>query len=589
MSRAEQAQNGLPGLDERLRPTADRGKLRLRVFWALIAALFFVSLWQTGFTPWRLLSSVDNVVNLLQRMWPPSFVEWERYVRALVVTLWMVFAGTALALMMSVPLAVLAARNTTTGRVAYSFSRAVITFTRAVPDIVFALIFVRAIGLGPTAGVLAIALNSVGMVGKFYSDRIEEIDEGPVEALRTTGATRLQVLSTAVMPQVLTNWIALALYRVDINIRSAVIIGFVGGGGIGVELQRVQGQLAYQRLMAIVLIIFVLIVATEKISDAVRRAIVGEDAGYDANPFKLRNRIRNARASTSSPRLSEPGAVDEGPVGSLLSDAPVKPKPSSRLRPPRNLNDVKKWTLSWGALALILTSFALLGLTPWRLLAATADIIPYIGSMFPPDFVTNFDRFAPLMLETLWMALAATVLGMVLSLPVGVLAARNASPSFLVYRLGRWATIVVRGIPELILAVIFVVAVGLGPFAGVLALTIGSIGMSAKLIADAIEDTPLSQSTEALRAVGATWLQRTFTVTLPQAMPAIVGVGIYTFDVYVRAAAILGIVGAGGIGIALDATVRTGAFDQTLAVILWIFATVYAVERLSGWVRSQVL
>ena len=248
-----------------------------------------------------------------------------------------------------------------------------------------------------------------------------------------------------------------------------------------------------------------------------------------------------------------------------------------------------RWALGWGGLVIVVVSFVRLGLSPAAIAEAVRDIFPYLAGMFPPDLVTNLGPHLRLLGETLWMALAATALGMVLALPVGILAARNATVHPLAALVCRGLTIVVRGIPDLLLAILFVVAVGLGPLAGVLALTIGAIGFTGKLIADAIEDTDLSRQDEAMRAVGASWLQRTVSSTIPTAFPAIIGVGLFTFDVYVRSATIMGIVGAGGIGLALDASIRGRQLNQTLALILMVFVVVYLTERFSGWLRKHAI
>lgn len=568
-----------------LRRPRDPKRTRFHLLALALVTLSGISLWQTGFTPWNVLGRFDAIGNLVQRMVPPNFSDWPRYAQAVGETLWMVIGGTAIALFFAVPLAALAARNITSGPIAYGMSRFLITLTRAVPSLVLALLFVRAVGVGPLAGVLAMGLSSIGMIAKFYADRIEEIDMGVVEASRASGANRLQTFVAAVLPQVMTNWISLGLYRFDINLRNAVILGFVGAGGIGFELQRVLGQMVYKRVLAIALIIFVLILAVEQISALARRAILGTEAQRVVNPFSFRGRIlsrresdRQATPQASRPDLPRPrGPSIRGPAG------------TGPIRAAWDSGRIIRWALGWGGLVIVVVSFVRLGLSPAAIAEAVRDIFPYLAGMFPPDLVTNLGPHLRLLGETLWMALAATALGMVLALPVGILAARNATVHPLAALVCRGLTIVVRGIPDLLLAILFVVAVGLGPLAGVLALTIGAIGFTGKLIADAIEDTDLSRQDEAMRAVGASWLQRTVSSTIPTAFPAIIGVGLFTFDVYVRSATIMGIVGAGGIGLALDASIRGRQLNQTLALILMVFVVVYLTERFSGWLRKHAI
>ncbi|WP_440312279.1 phosphonate ABC transporter, permease protein PhnE [Leucobacter chromiireducens] len=569
-----------------VRPPRSALQIRLRAVALILAALFALALWQTGFTPWNVLGRLESVASLMSRMLPPSFSDGGRYIQAVAETLWMVLGGTAIALVIAVPLSALAARNLTTGRAAFTISRFLITLTRSVPSLVLALLFVRAIGVGPMAGVLAMGISSIGMVAKFFADRIEEIDMGIVEAHRASGATRLQVFVSAVLPQVVTNWISLGLYRFDINLRNSVILGFVGAGGIGFELQRVLGQMAYKRVLAISILIFILILAIEQVSALARRAVLGAESDPGRNPFSLRGRSRANRTARSDQPTHPTSAITLPHRSSFHVHTSSR---EARIHAGWSFERVTRWTLGWGSIALVLLSFVVLGINPTAVGEAVVSILPYLANLFPPDFVTNIAAHGALMFETLWMALAATGLGMVLAIPVGVIAARNATFHPGAARVSRLLTVLVRGIPDLMLAILLVVAVGLGPLAGVLALTIGSIGFTGKLIADAIEDTDLSKQNEAMHAVGATWLQRTIASTLPTAFPAVVGVGLFTFDVYVRSATVMGIVGAGGIGLALDASIRGRQLGQTSALIIMIFAVVYLTEWFSGWLRKHII
>ncbi|MQA17517.1 MAG: phosphonate ABC transporter, permease protein PhnE, partial [Pseudonocardiaceae bacterium] len=172
---------------------------------------------------------------------------------------------------MSLPLALLAARNLSPHPAVYAAVRVVVMVCRAVPDFVFALMFVAALGLGPLPGVLGLAIHSVGMLGKVYAERIEEIDPGPSEALSAVGASQLQVVRLAVLPEVIPSLVANTLYRFDINIRSSIILGIVGAGGIGYELVTALQSLAYQRAAAVMVIVLALVVVVEAVSNQIRK------------------------------------------------------------------------------------------------------------------------------------------------------------------------------------------------------------------------------------------------------------------------------------------------------------------------------
>lgn len=191
------------------------------------------------------------------------------------------------------------------------------------------------------------------------------------------------------------------------------------------------------------------------------------------------------------------------------------------------------------------------------------------------------------MLLTVQIALSATLLGSIVALPIGVLAARNVVANRFVHNLARILIVIIRGLPELIVAIIFVVITGLGGVAGTLALALGAVGLLSKLVADSLEETD-TDIQEAIRANGASGPQVFFAATLRQAAPAFVAHIMYLLDTNIRAATLLGIVGAGGIGFLLLNASRVLQFDVVTAILLIILAVVLAVEALSIWVRKAV-
>ena len=175
--------------------------------------------------------------------------------------------------LLALPLAVLAARNITPARPLYYAARGVIALCRAVPDLVWALLFVTAVGLGPFPGALALSVHSVGMLGRLFAEVIEDMDMGPVEALALTGASRLQVFTHAVVPTVLPSLLGIALYRLDENIRSSLVLGFVGAGGIGFQLLTAMNLFQYRTVSLLLIMTFVLVIGAERLSAALRKRI----------------------------------------------------------------------------------------------------------------------------------------------------------------------------------------------------------------------------------------------------------------------------------------------------------------------------
>lgn len=223
--------------------------------------------------PQDLVTGANGIADILSRAWPPDLGQLSSTLGPALETVDIALFGTVIGVIVALPLAVLGARNTTPARPLYGAARVLIAVARAVPDLVWALIFVTAIGLGPFPGALAISVHSVGMLGRLFSEVIEDMDMGPMEALTTTGATRLQVFSHAVVPTVLPSLLGIALYRFDENIRSSLVLGFVGAGGIGFQLLTAMNLFQYRTVLLLLLVTFVLVIAAERFSAALRRAV----------------------------------------------------------------------------------------------------------------------------------------------------------------------------------------------------------------------------------------------------------------------------------------------------------------------------
>ncbi|MNI55308.1 Phosphate-import permease protein PhnE [compost metagenome] len=181
--------------------------------------------------------------------------------------------GTLLGVLGALPVSFLAARNLHVNPWLYRATRQTLNVIRSINELILALVFVAAVGLGPFPGVLALALHGVGMLGKFFAESIEEIDEGPLEALRATGARPLQVIVFGVLPQVITAWIAVILYRFEVNLRSATVLGMVGAGGLGFELVSSLKLFKYQETATCIVVITVMVIVADMISNRLRAAI----------------------------------------------------------------------------------------------------------------------------------------------------------------------------------------------------------------------------------------------------------------------------------------------------------------------------
>ncbi len=237
---------------------------------------------------------------------------------------------------------------------------------------------------------------------------------------------------------------------------------------------------------------------------------------------------------------------------------------------------------------LIYFAFAIstLNLDPARIQRGIERSGRLLLAFLQPDFTTRGRIIASGMLESVTMAAISTVAGFIVAVPVAFGAARNLVPTP-VYIICRGVIALSRTFQEVIIAILFVVMFGFGPFAGVLTLTFGSLGFFSKLLAEDIEEIDEEQ-VEAIRATGASWLQLITFAVVPQVLPRMIGLTLYRFDINIREAAILGIVGAGGIGSTLNTSLRRYDYDTSSAIILVIIALVMVVEVTSGWIRKKV-
>ncbi len=220
-----------------------------------------------------LLDAHVQAYDLLERMVPPDWSYWDVVVGAMLETVHIATLGTAATLLVAFPVAFLAARNTTFNGLTWVIGRFILVASRSVNTVVWALFFVAIFGPGPVAGIWAIAARSIGFMGKLTAEAIEEIDEGTVEAIEATGASRLQVLWIGILPQVLPVIYGTTVYRWDINIRESTVLGFVGAGGIGILLYSSINQFVWQEVSVMLIAIFAVVVVSEFVSAMVRKKI----------------------------------------------------------------------------------------------------------------------------------------------------------------------------------------------------------------------------------------------------------------------------------------------------------------------------
>jgi len=228
-----------------------------------------------------------------------------------------------------------------------------------------------------------------------------------------------------------------------------------------------------------------------------------------------------------------------------------------------------------------------LDIDPARIAEGLSRTGAFFSGWLRPDFVTRWTDIRAGLLESLSMTAVATAAGILLSVPLGLGAARNLVPGP-VYIASRGALSMFRAFHEIIVAILFVAMFGFGPFAGVVTLTVGSVGFLGKLLAEAVEDVDPAPL-EALTAAGAPWASRVVFGVLPQVMPRVLGLALYRLDINFRESAVIGLVGAGGIGATLTTAFSRYEFESVSAILILIIGLVFAAEVISGRLRRRLL
>ncbi len=211
--------------------------------------------------------------DVLMRMFPPDFSSFNNLIKAMIETIEIAFLGTFIAIALSIPVGLFSARNLAPNYLVFLVARIVTIFFRAIPEFIIAMILVIAVGFGAMPGVLALGLHTMGFLAKFYAEDIEHVNRGPIEALKSSGASKGQIISFAIIPQIIPSFVANNLYILDRNVRMATMLGIVGAGGIGYELQSSFRMFEYEKVSAIVIIIFFTIFLIDNLSSFIRSKI----------------------------------------------------------------------------------------------------------------------------------------------------------------------------------------------------------------------------------------------------------------------------------------------------------------------------
>ena len=439
-------------------------------------------------------------------------------------TLAIATTGMVLALLVAVPLAYRVSRVCRSHPGLQLITRGLLTVLRGIPELVWALLFVRVMGLGPAAGVLALGLTYGGMLAKVYAEILESVDQTPARALQAAGASRPVAMLYGLLPLAAKELVSYTVYRWECALRASVVMGFVGAGGLGQLMDQAMKMLNGGEACSVLIVFLCLVVLADSLSTWLRQAL----------------------------------------------DAPAKRQRSAF-----------GWRSTWFVLLLtlsIVSSFALLSIDFSDLLSLQAgqSMARFVLGFFPADMSTN------VLIKTfngMWQTLALSVLGTALAAVAGLLLAVSR-PRTLVNAVLN----VCRSVPELVWATLTVLAVGLGPFAGALALALHTTGVLGRLFAQAL-DNATRAPTLALQHAGASRSLAFVYATLPQIAPQLVAYTLYRWEMNIRMAAILGFVGAGGLGQLLYVALSLMDYPLACTLIMAMLLLSMLVDQASALLR----
>lgn len=529
---------------------------RARVGVGIVAVLLFcAALEGSHFNPSVLFEpdSIAAATDFLETFWPPrSDVEFlRRLLDATVVTVAVATVATVLAMIVAIPVATAIASRLSlsgrgrpmnrTARVLRTGLRTLLMILRSVPELIWALLFVGISGLGAVAGVMGLMLTNIGILAKNYAEIIESGDATASAHLLDNGCGRLKTLLYATLPHCLPEWLSYSVYRWECTLRTSVVLGFVGAGGLGQELLISVRQLAAPEVLSIILVFVLLVSMADALSASLRQQFNGVSS--------------NSSYSGIIKRVGWRGVAVSAVILACFH------------------------TVDWQ-------------LAEWMQPGNVARSLEFVQGIFSPDMSSKlWLKLSGEALETLSMAFAGTALASVVAIVISyllfVVQLRGGGIVASVLASGiRLAQILLRSIPELVWAMLLIIVAGIGPFTGTLALFLCSVGVLSRLYSECLENQN-SAALEQLLLNGSAPEFAPLWSTLLQARSQLISYSLYRWEHNLRAATLMGIVGAGGVGQELYLRLSVFQFDK-LAACIWIIVLMVALaDCISHFLRHR--
>ena len=527
--------------------TVTRPRSRTPLIALLVFAALAISVHVTGFNLAIIAKRANQLTKILSQIFQPDPSFFSKVITPLLDTIKMSVMGSVIGCLLALPYAVAASANINRSKVSLSILRFILNIIRTLPTLVIASICALVFGLGTFAGTVAIVIFTFGVVTKMLYESIETINMGPFEALESAGADKFRAFWSAVFPQVLPTYLSHCLYSFEMNVRAASILGYVGAGGLGILIDERIGWRDYNGLGTVLLTLFVAVLLIENLSQFLRSKL-----SYGRDIMQYSNNI--LEKYESRPR--------KWWLYTLIVF-------------------IMALLLSWSASSVTFKGFAAKGTEVakgifWGLVKPDMNLL----------FSTSTDGVPYLLMETVCIAILGTVVGGILALPISFLASPKIMPKPVAFIFNA-LILLIRTLPSIVWALIWIRVTGPGAFCGVITQSICSIGMISKMYITAIADLDTS-ILESLDAAGCTAFQKIRYGIIPQLTPNIISTVIYRFDINIKDATTLGIVGAGGIGAALIQCINSRRWTMVGSFILAMIVLMLIIEFASTRIRGKL-
>lgn len=505
------------------------GFLGVMIFFAFIV----------NFDIFRIINGVPSMMNLFKRMLSPNFSYIGEVGEKLLETVEIAGIASIIGIIFSMPLSILISKNISPSLLIWRALNIVFAVLRTIPTLVWAAILVSIFSIGKFSGILALSITSFLMSLKLFKDYIESINENVLDSTRSVGASNFQILKYCVFPTIIDQSIAIFFMVLEVNIRGATILGFVGAGGIGQIMWRDLNHLRYDNLSTLILVLLLVIFIIDFVSLNIRKRLKSFSIDFKSmDGFKSYKKGKNI-------------------------------------------------FITLGAILVFILAYNAIGVNMDRLVLGLNQGFNILSRMVRVD-LTYMDKLLQGLLESLSIAIFATVIGGIMSLILTYFSSYNLRSNKYLVGFFKFIINLLRTFPSIILAVIFFRGVGPGPLSGVLALSVYTTGVLTKLYSEVVEGLP-ANLLNSVRVTGASNLAIYKNGVVPATLPNFISLILYRLESNIRNSTVLGIIGAGGVGTSLTMNINWRNWERVGLLILGISITVFIIDLISNKIRSRYI